>query len=468
MQGALPFLSALTQVDPQAPALFDDQSTDWLSYGALATKVEAIALCFQADKRGLVLCCLPQSIEGVSAYLAAAQAGHAVTLADPEAPNLDSLLQTYHPEWIVAPATVAKPDGYTQKDWNLASLSLYFKNKEQEHDLHPDFYLMLLTSGSTGSSKGVRLSYANLASNTHAIIKSLGLTDQATALCHLPLAYSFGLSVLHTQLAVGGRCLLTQDSLMSGTFWRKAREQNATLFAGVPYHYEMVMRLGLARLNLPTLTTFLQAGGKMQLPLTQKLLDEVKKREGGQLFIMYGQTEASPRISCFSLTTHPEKIGSSGQALDGGTLTIEENEIVYRGPNVMMGHATGRADLAKGDVMDGVLHTGDLGSLDIDGFLTITGRKQRFAKLFGKRVALDDLEKIASPHAFTVAIEHPEKVFLLCLKADDTALATIKNQIIAQTQLPAPWIEMRSVDDMPHKPNGKIDYQRLQSMVGAT
>lgn len=468
MQSTLPFLYALTQHDPQAPALFDDQSTEWLSYGALAARVDTMAQQFKAEKRGLVLCSLPQSIEGVTAYLAAAQAGQAIALADPEAPNLTSIIQTYEPEWIIAPANAAKPDGYSQQNWDLASLSLYFKNKEQELDLHPDLYLMLLTSGSTGSSKGVRLSYANLASNTHAIIKSLNLTNAETALCHLPLAYSFGLSVLHMQLAVGGRCLLTQDSLMSGSFWRKAREQKVTLFTGVPYHYEMVMRLGLSRLNVPTLTAFLQAGGKMQLPLTQKLLNEVQKREGGKLFIMYGQTEASPRISCFELTAHPEKIGSSGQALAGGTLTIEEGEIVYRGPNVMMGHATCRADLTKGDVMGGLLYTGDLGELDSGGFLTITGRKQRFAKLFGKRVALDDLEKIASPHAFTVAIEHPEKVVLLCLNANDTTLATIKEAVIAQTQLPAPWVEMRRVEDMPHKPNGKIDYQSLQSMVTAT
>lgn len=462
---SLPFLPRAATHDFTAPALFDDQSGVWISYGELADRIDALAPLFKAARRGLVLCGLPRTIDGVATYLAAAKAGQAIALADPEAPNLPAIAETYAPEWIVAPVRAEGFDGYAPQDGLQKPLQLYCKIKPQEHDLHPDFYLMLLTSGSTGSSKGVRLSYKNIASNARAIVKSLDLTKEAVALGHLPLAYSFGLSVLHMQLTVGGRCVLTDESMMSGGFWRQAREQNVTLFPGVPYHYEMMTRLGLARLKLPTLTTFLQAGGKMQLPLTQKMLAEVQAREGGQLFIMYGQTEASPRISCFALHAHPDKIGSSGRALDGGRLAIEDGEVIYTGPNVMMGPATRRADLALGDVMGGRLATGDLGTLDTDGYLTITGRKQRFAKLFGQRVSLDDLEKLASPHAFTVAVEHPEKVVLLCLNADVATMDAIKTMVVAHTKLPAPWIEMRSLDQMPHKPNGKIDYQALQKMV---
>jgi acyl-CoA synthetase (AMP-forming)/AMP-acid ligase II len=359
----------------------------------LREKIFAAASGLAPETRGLVLCCAPRSLEGATAYLAAAQAGHAIILADPAAPNLSSIAASYRPEWIVAPKALSF-DGYEATPWPPESLGLFRRKDKSEGALHSDFYLLLLTSGSTGSGKGVRLSYRNVASNTRAIIESLGQTNVITALCHLPISYSFGLSILQTQLAVGGRCLLTEESMMSGAFWNLAREQEATLFAGVPYHYEMLLRLGLARLKLPALKIFLQAGGKMQIPLTQKMLEEVQKRQG-ELFIMYGQTEASPRISSFPLHKRPEKIGSSGVALSGGKLEIVDGEIVYTGPNVMMGPAETREDLAKGDVMNGKLVTGDLGELDGESFLTITATQAAFRQAFGQRVALDDLEKIA-------------------------------------------------------------------------
>ncbi|MDD3182839.1 MAG: AMP-binding protein [Alphaproteobacteria bacterium] len=464
---ALPFLPNAATHDLAAPALCDDHSDAWLTYGELAAKIEETSAFLHSQQRGLVLCCLPRTCSGVIAYLAAAQAGQAIALADPEAPNVPNIIATYAPAWIITPDDT-NFDGYEPITWNLSPLRLFKKSKPQDLVLHPDFYLMLLTSGSTGSSKGVRLSYKNIATNTQAIIKSLNLSNAATALCHLPLAYSFGLSILHMQLAVGGRTVLTQESMMSEAFWNLARTQNVTLFAGVPYHYEMLMRLGLARLKLPSLRTFLQAGGKMPLPLTQKMLDEVRARPKGEMFIMYGQTETSPRISCFPLHQRPEKIGSSGTALEGTTITIENGEIIVKGPNVMMGPATSPADLALGDVTGGRLATGDLGSLDAEGFLTITGRAQRFAKLFGQRMSLDDLEKIASAHAVAVAIEHPEKVVLFCLKTDTATMALIKDQIVDQTKIPAPWIELQTLDEIPHKANGKIDYQALRTRGTAT
>jgi acyl-CoA synthetase (AMP-forming)/AMP-acid ligase II len=463
----LPFLPDPAKHDFDAPALRDDTSPSWLSYGNLDTQCRLLAPFLDMPQRGLAMCCLPRTIEGVQAYLSAVKAGHGILLTDPDSPALQEIVQTYAPEWIIAPTKCAF-DGYRNAHWPLTTLALFKKNDESGHTpLHPDFFMMLLTSGSTGSGKGVRLSYNNVASNVDAIIESLDLDDKSNALGHMPLSYSFGLSVLHCQLAIGGRCLLTEESMMSGGFWRKAREAEVSLFAGVPYHYEMMMRLGLARVKIPSMTTFLQAGGKMQLPLTQKLLEEVRQRDHGKLFIMYGQTEASPRISCLPLHHYPDKIGSSGKALQGGTLALEDGEIVYQGPNVMMGQAACREDLALGDIMKGRLATGDLGTLDDDGYLTITGRKQRFAKLFGQRVSLDDLEKIAAPHAFAVAIEQPEKVVILCLNASESTLEHIRHLVVEKTRLPAPWIDMRSVCELPRKASGKIDYQEIRKAMEA-
>lgn len=103
------------------------------------------------------------------------------------------------------------------------------------------------------------------------------------------------------------------------------------------------------------------------------------------------ETEASPRLSCFDAVEWPDKIGSVGPALTGGQFSIEDDEVIYEGTNVMLGYATQAADLALGDTQHGRLATGDLGSLDSDGFLTLSGRKQRFAKLYGVRIALDEI-----------------------------------------------------------------------------
>lgn len=461
----LPFLptAACHHVPDAAPALCDDTS-EWISYGILREAIRRTATLLQKPQRALVLCCAPRSIEGAVAYLGAAESGHAVLLADPASTRLGLLAQTYRPEWILAPAASAF-EGYETIDTPFKTMRLWQAQTPAEEPLHPDFFLMLLTSGSTGSPKGIRLSYANLASNTNAIIQSLSLTQAEIACGHMPLSYSFGLSVLQTQLAVGGRTILTEHSMMSSPFWKVMAQRGATLFAGVPYHFEMLMRLGLDRIRVATLTTFLQAGGKMSLPLTQNVVEAVRRRNG-KLFVMYGQTEASPRMTCFALHKHPEKMGTSGTALTGGRIEIVEDEVIYYGPNVAMGPAASRADLAEGDVLDGRLATGDLGNLDTEGFLTITGRKQRFAKLFGQRVALDDIEHMAAILAPCVAMEHPEKIILFTCCADEAKQKTAQEQIVAQTKIQPHWMEIRTLPALPVKRNGKIDYQALQNLMG--
>lgn len=444
-------------------ALYDDTSESWMTYGYLRARIETAAAVFETKERGVVLCSLPRSIEGVIAYLAAAHAGHAIILSNPDNEKFEDLIETYKPEWVVSSQSINSKT-YTSSDWSLKTLSL-FANRSTHSEVHPELYLMLLTSGTTGNSKAVRLSYKNLESNTDAIVKSLNLSSDSTALGHLPLSYSFGLSVLHMQLAVGGRCILSDETMMSSGLWKMAKEQEATLFAGVPYQYEMLMRLGLYRLDVPSMTCFIQAGGKMQKPMVERLYNEISKRQNGELHVMYGQTEASPRMTSLPIHLHTDKIGSTGKVLEGGSATIEDGELYYQGPNIMMGYAKTREELENGDDTGGILKTGDMAVIDEDGFITITGRKQRFAKLFGQRISLDDLEKIASAHGFAVAVEGIEKAVIFARKQGEEICAQIKADIIDQTQMQPAWVEVRSIDDIPHKFNGKIDYEKIQTLA---
>ena len=337
------------------------------------------------------------------------------------------------------------------------------RGNDEAHAIHPGLFLLLPTSGSTGGRKFVRLSYRNIAANTASIIASLDLTATALAFLHLPLSYSFGLSILHTQLATGGGVIATGLGMMERGFWDLARQAEATLFPGVPYHYEMLARLGLARLDLPKLNMFLQAGGKLSAGLTAPLGRDIAAR-GGAFYIMYGQTEAAPRMTCFAAHRHPDKIGSAGPAIPGGRITIEDGEIVYRGGNVMMGYAAQRSDLALGDTQQGVLHTGDLGALDSDGFLTITGRKQRFAKLYGLRIALDEIERLLRPMAQVAVWEGGNRI-MIATTADADVQAAMKTCLQEKTSIQPAWIAMKTVPEFSYLPNGKLDYRRLMGLA---
>ncbi|MDX9689457.1 MAG: AMP-binding protein [Alphaproteobacteria bacterium] len=458
----LPFLptSAAHQqsFSDNTPALYD-QATGWMTYGELRDKINDVSSCLEENERSLVLCSLPNSVESVIAYLALASMGHSLLMTVPDAHDFDVLIQCYRPNLIVTPQSLEN-SGLKKCATPLSTLNFYQRLGEST-DLHPDLFLLLLTSGSTSVNKAVRLSYSNIAHNTKAIIESLGLDNAGRALAHLPLAYSFGLSVLHTHLATGGSCVLTEDSLLSQNFWHSVREQDITHFYGVPYHFEMMDRLGLKRLKVPSLKHFMQAGGKMALPLAQRIKGAVEKIPHNALYIMYGQTEAAPRLSCFNALAHADKLESCGIALSGQHFEIIDDEIIACGPNIMMGYAQDFSDLAKGDACHGRHATGDFGKLDEQGFLFITGRKQRFAKLYGQRLALDDIERCAASLAPCLAVEGEGKIIIFAESAYRAQIGQIKNLILSQTSLQGPWVEVRTIDAFPYKANGKIDYMAL-------
>ena len=170
-------------------------------------------------------------------------------------------------------------------------------------------------------------------------------------------------------------------------------------------------------------------------------------------------------MSCLPLHAFPEKIDTVGRVLDGGTFEIQDGEIIYSGVNVMLGYAEKRADLACGDTTQGRLATGDIGSLDTNGFLTISSRKHRFAKLFGQRIALDDLENIVRDIATVIAIECAEKIVLVTTNSEENIETRLKEKILSQTKRPATAINVKKIKTLPLCPNGKIDYLKVREML---
>jgi acyl-CoA synthetase (AMP-forming)/AMP-acid ligase II len=324
-------------------------------------------------------------------------------------------------------------------------------------DVHPDLALLLTTSGSTGDPKLVRLSRPAVLANAGQVAGSLGVTGDDVAITTLPLFYSYGLSVLHSHLLRGATVVLERTGIMQKDFWAAVGEYGVTSLAFVPSQYEMLRRLRFDPARYPSVRTLTQAGGRLRTDLVTDFaarMDAV----GGRMFVMYGQTEAGPRMACLPPDRLADRLGSVGRAMPGGAFAIEDGEVVYRGPNVMMGYAETAADLARGDDLAGVLHTGDLGRLDDEGFLFITGRLKRMAKVFGVRINLDDVER----HFPVAAVAGDDRLHVF---TEDGDVRALRSKIAEWLGTHFTGVDVRTISSLPLLPTGKIDYRALEASL---
>ncbi len=239
--------------------------------------------------------------------------------------------------------------------------------------LHPDLALLLSTSGSTGAPKLVRLSHANLLSNARAIAGYLALTPADRGITSLPLHYCYGLSVLHSHLVAGAGVVMTSASVVDPCFAAAMGDGRVTNLAGVPHSFELLERAGPDVVHVPSLRFVTQAGGRMRAERVRAWAERCRQWDAA-FFVMYGQTEATARMAYLPpalATEHPQAIG---RAIPGGHLELRPvdgapagvGELVYRGPNVMLGYATDQSELALGATVD-ELATGDMARYDADG-----------------------------------------------------------------------------------------------------
>ncbi len=337
---------------------------------------------------------------------------------------------------------------------------------EGEYPYNPELGLLLSTSGSTGDRKLVRLSYTNIQSNCDSIVEYLGLTKEERPITTLPMEYTYGLSVIHSHVAVGATIILTNRTLFQKEFWEMVEKYEVTSMAGVPYTYEMFERLRLREMDLPHLKTLTQAGGHLHEELQRKFGDWAAET-GRRLFVMYGQTEATARMSYIPPDKCIEKIGSIGIPIPGGSFAIaEDGELIYFGANVSMGYAVKREDMALGDVNGGCLKTGDMARMDEEGYFYITGRKKRFVKLQGKRFSLDQVQEILQE-----AFDCEE---IICTGNDDDGIkvntssrevADREDEIIQlfmdKWQVRARLVTVNYLDEIPRNSSGKVLYSKL-------
>ena len=442
----------------------DQQPARSVTYSKLASAVEAASKALapsavntaNAAVRRLVLIPLDRSLDGVTTYLATLAAGHVALLApDQDAEALSDLTGRYDPDVVAH-----RVDG----NWTVTE-----RRVGTAHALHPELAVLLSTSGSTGSPKLVRLSAQNVQSNADAISDALHLSADHRAVTTLPLTYSYGLSVLHSHLNVGASVLLTDRSVVDARFWDAVAHHNVTTLPGVPHTFELLDRVGFDRQQLPHLRHVTVAGGRLA-PDRVRHYAELGQRRGFDLHVMYGQTEATARICTLPpdlALNHPDAIGTP---IPNGSIELAPigddaaaaasdqagvGEIVYRGPNVMLGYAESSADLALGRTVD-ALHTGDLAEQNPDGTFRIVGRRSRIAKVFGLRIDLDRVEQGLAGQQISASVVSDDTG--LCVVAEGRVDAEHLADLTARAAgLPIHVVHARVVDDLPRLASGKVD-----------
>jgi len=457
-------------------ALIDTANKQTLTYKRLDDESDFISDKIKLSHKGLTFLFTTNNLESVVLYIALLKSGSAVLLLDEKLNEeiRNSLINNYKPDFIISVSPKA-PVGYSDY-FDYHSLHLFEREERQSREIFPDLAVLLSTSGTTGSPKLVKLSYKNIQSNADSIAEYLNIDENERPITTLPFNYSFGLSIINSHLLKGSAIILTEKTVFFRDFWNLFNEYKCTSFAGVPYTYTMLKRIGFEKIDLPSLRYFTQAGGKLSEEFI-RFFNDYAVKSNKKFFVMYGQTEATARITYVPYDKLSGKIGSIGISIPGGKLNImndgvevsrpkEVGEIVYQGDNVMLGYAETLSDLSKGDELNGVLFTGDLGYKDEDGFFYVTGRMKRFIKIFGLRINLDEVQKMIENHfKISVACTGKDDLLQILVHSDDHLTEIkVKEEVMKMYQLNFKSLIVKSANQIPTNTNGKYDYNKIKEM----
>lgn len=441
-----------------------------LTYGELQMLSSRIQT--KLEPHQLAFCMCGNTIGSLAGYVAFINNENATLMLDAhiEQSAFDALYATYNPKYVWAPEGFIPQEGaniiYAEKDYCL----LEFEGNEIP--VNDELSVLLTTSGSTGSPKLVRLSKKNLESNARSIIEYLHITQDERPVTGLPMYYSFGLSIINSHLLAGATLLLTPASYVEREFWQFANENNFTSFSGVPYTFEIMKKLKLWKQPMPTLRTLTQAGGKLSNEMLQFFIEKYEP-QGVKFYLMYGQTEATARMSYLEPEYGLSKLGSIGKGIPGGIFSLvdddgrvietanEIGELVYEGTNVSLGYAECVADLMKGDDNHGILHTGDLAYRDEEGFYFIAGRKKRFLKLFGNRISLDYVETLLKEKLTECVCVGDDSKLIIYTTDKGFDENEIIDFIVGRTKIVRTVFTVRHIDEIPRSESGKIQYKEL-------
>jgi acyl-coenzyme A synthetase/AMP-(fatty) acid ligase len=458
-----PFWSALADHD-DAPAIFEASTGRAWTYRQLATEIATGAEQLASPKKRLILICAANTADFARVHLSALQAGHAVLLASHPLghPSSAALLALYRPDTVFwtgdAPSGFGGVYAPAAPLFGLRQLRRLAPSTEP---LDGELALALPTSGTSGSPKTARLSACAISANAHQIRLGLGLDPSSCAVAALPFAHVFGLSILHSQLACGGSVVVGAPSVTDPGFCEMIRRYRVSTLPGVSLTFDLLRKLQFERWPLPDLRQLLHSGSRLNPPTLAWLRDTLAERLDVRL--MYGMTEAAGRL-CIPepglISAKPQSVGRPA-AWSEITATADARLVVC-GPNVMLGYAQSRSDLARGDDQHGVFDTGDLGRIDEDGDVYVTGRTSRIFKVMGRRYSLDDVE--ARFHDLTTgpAVVRGEDALVLFHTDGSTVELDARISEVARAfGLPTGMLRREPIERIPLTSTGKVAYERL-------
>ena len=419
-------------------------------------------------ENSLVIFFTNNDVESIILYYALLKHSVTILLLDDALNTKDALkyIKDYKPSYILFPK---------KNDFEISNFKIIFENKSfylsknkksLNYILNNNIKFLLTTSGSTRDPKCAKITLESIKKNTESIIEYLEINSNDRTVTTLPLNYSYGLSVINSHFMSGASIIPNNYSIIEKKFWDLTIKNKITNLNGVPYFYEILNRIGLKKLNeLKKLRFLTQAGGGLDQNIFLSLKNYCHKNKK-LLYLMYGQTEASPRISYIKVNKNL-LTPSVGKALPGGKLYLIDNnkninkintegELIYEGPNTFSGYAQNFNDLKKLETIKS-LNTGDLGIFDKKGNFYINGRKNRFIKLFSYRINLDHVEDLFRSKESNVAtIFSKDKIYIFSEK---------KINNFKKINIPKNKIINYVLSRLPKLKNDKIDYKKLEKKI---
>ena len=484
----------LQTVDDQRLALLDGEHR--YTYGELRTAVFTLTKALRAEgvqPEAHVAVFGPNTFFWVAAYLAILKLGAVAVPFSPSAKpvqlaEMQKLVQCQvvcsQAKHLTPPIRAVLRDVVLITDAALADPALTGQADLPSVPVaNTQLAALMLTSGTTARPRAVCVTHQNIQANTTSIITALGIGPDDRMLVVLPFHYCFGTSLLHTHLRVGASLVLAHNAALPEVLLNEIETHSCTSFAGVPSVYQQLLRGStFPRRSLPTLRTFQQAGGKLQAVLIEEL---VTLRPAAQIFIMYGQTEATARLSYLPPDLLQTKQGSIGRGLPGVELRVlngtgqpvqpgEVGEIIARGDNITAGYLDDPESTAR-TFADGVLHTGDLATVDVDGFIYIVDRQSDFIKPLGHRVSSYEIEAcvLALPEvvvAAAIGLPDPQlgeaiRVYATLrpgVTLDEQTVITHCKRVLPRYMTPR---DVVFLDEMPMNSQGKVLKTALRQLA---
>lgn len=354
-------------------------------------------------------------------------------------------------------------------------------------DIDParDLAALIFTSGSTGTPKGVMVTHRNIECNTRDIIDYMHLTADDRVMVVLPFHYCFGLSLLHTHLAAGGSLVLNNQFMYPETVIAEMAARECTGLAGVPSTFQILLRKSrFKQMKFPALRWFQQAGGKLHNPFIKEILDAFPQVK---YYLMYGQTEATARLSYLPPERLADKLGSIGKGLSSTKLEVlrpdgspvvpgseDVGEIAASGDNIAVGYWNDAEETSR-YFRDGRLYTGDLARVDEEGFIYIVERAREMIKSMGNRVSAKEVEDVIAemPDVVEVAVigvAHElfgEAIKAFVVPVRGAEITPEKVQEHCRRRLPIFKVpeQVRVLASMPHNSSGKLMKGKLKELA---